>query len=139
LNEIKTSKDSPLINSAFQFALIEYCKPYTRSDGRALDSNGKEAKYKLGTNYIPPDCLSLHKRILNARNKIHAHKDLTLMEARVILSKTHEGQAASIFQNFIHGSEELRNIDSIIDLIHRTLVKMNPEAYRLESLLEVHD
>jgi hypothetical protein len=51
------------------------------------------------------------------------------------VANTSLGQRAFIAQNVIHGAMELANIDSIIDLIEKTLDPMYVEAKRLEKQL----
>lgn len=128
LQEIKKSESSPLISPAFQFALIEYAKPYRQSYGELQ-------KHKLDSRHVPTEHLDLHNRLLAARDKIHAHSDLTLMEARLYVAKTSQGLHASIVQNVIHRTEELSNIDMIMDLIEKTLNSMYVEAKQLENQL----
>ncbi|MGH9905383.1 MAG: hypothetical protein ACRD8U_07345 [Pyrinomonadaceae bacterium] len=77
----------------------------------------------------------MHKRLIDARNQILAHSDLTVMEAKLHVANISVGQRAFIVQNVIHGAMELTNIDSIIDLIEQTLVPMYAETERLEKQL----
>ena len=62
LQEIKRSGDNSLVGPAFQFALIEYSKPY-----KASKVNETE-RHQLDTKYVPPEYLGLHKRIVDARD-----------------------------------------------------------------------
>jgi hypothetical protein len=135
LQEIKQCKGNPLVSAAFQFALIEYAKPYKDSFGVALNGKGKPIKYKLDNTHIPDKYLDLHKRVLDARDQIYAHADLTVKEAKVYIANTSCGVHASIVQNVIRGTEELSNIDVIIDLIEQTLEKMYVEVKLLEAKL----
>ena len=73
---IREQSDNPLIGPAFRFALIEYSKPYKLSCGTLK-------KRKLDTEFIPPNLLALHKQIVDSRDQVHAHSDLTLMEAKL--------------------------------------------------------
>lgn len=140
---IKSQKDSSIIvGAAFQFALIEYSKPYKRSKGTVINPKpnckGKLVpyEYKLDFNdykrYIPEHYHNLHERIIKDRDKIHAHSDLTVMEAKLYVTNTPHENIVSILQNTIYGTEEISNIDTIIDLIEKTLVTM----YEKEKLLE---
>jgi hypothetical protein len=129
LQDIKEYKGSSLVGPAFQFALVEYSKPYRNSRGTV----GKGANYKLGDIHIPAKHLELHKRILAARDQTHAHSDLTVKEAKLRVVKTVSGKYASRVQNAIRGTEELSNIESIIELIEQSLDSMYIEAKRLEA------
>jgi hypothetical protein len=57
------------------------------------------------------------------------------MDAKLHVANTALGQSALIAQNVIHGAMELTNIDSVIDLIEKTLDPMYVEVKRLENQL----
>jgi len=128
LHEIKNSECHPLIGVAFQFALIEYAKPY-------LNSIGTTGRHKLDTKHVPSTHLDLHNRLVATRNQILAHADLTVMEAKLHVAQTSLGQRALIAQNIIHGAMEISNIDLIIDLVEQTLESMYIERGRMEEQL----
>jgi hypothetical protein len=128
LHEIKQSPSHPLVGAAFQFALIQYSKPY-------LVSFGVTGRHKLDNSYVPSTHRDLHDRLITTRNQILAHSDLTVMEAKLHVANISVGQRAFIVQNVIYGAMELSNIDSIIDLIEQTLVSMYAERDRLEKQL----
>jgi hypothetical protein len=128
LQEIRQSTGNSLIGAAFQFAVIEYAKPYRTSYGTI-------GRHKLADVYVPEAHRELHNRLLATRDQILAHADLTIMEAKLHVAKTSLGQRAFIVQNVIHGAMELSNIDSIIALIEETLVTMYAEADSLEKQL----
>ena len=129
LREIKVTPDSALIGAGFQFAIIEYANPYTISLGTA------RRHYKLNDTYVLSEHYDLHIRLINTRNQILAHSDLTIMDAKLHVADSSLGQYALIAQNVIHGAMELTNIDSIIDLIEKTLDSMYVEVKRLEKQL----
>jgi len=128
LQENKQGKGNPLVGAAFRFALIEYSKPYKCSRGIIK-------KYKLNNEHVPIKHSKLHGRILDARDEILAHSDLTVMEAKVYITNTEHGRFVQMGQNVIYGTEELPNIDAIIDLIEKTLDSMYIEVKRLEAAL----
>ena len=128
LQEIKQSPGNSLIGAAFQFAVIEYAKPYRTSYGIT-------GRHKLDETYVPEAHRELHNRLLAIRDQILAHADLTIMEAKLHVADTSLGQRAFIVQNVIYSAMELSNIDSIIALIEGTLLKMYIEADRLEKQL----
>lgn len=94
LQIIKQSNDNPLIGPAFQFALIEYSKPYFESRGVV------KTNHRLGLKHIPTRYHGLHNEILTARKQLHAHSDLTVQDARVFVTNTdygkHVGTASSV-------------------------------------------
>jgi len=128
LNMIHTQSENPLIGPAFRFALIEYCKPYKLSHG--INKN-----FKLGTLYIPKECLPLHERIISSRDQIHAHSDLTVMDAKLHVHKFMGQRYTLIPQNKIHGTEELSNLQEIVALIEATLDNMYAQEKVLENAL----
>lgn len=134
LQDICKNKDNNLAGSAFQFALIEYSKPYKYSRSAA----NKGAKYKLEDTYVPVEYNELHKRILDARDQIHAHADLTVKEAILYVSNTLSTRCATIVQNVIYGTEEFSNIGEIIDLIEQTLDRMYIKVKQMEKSLPVN-
>jgi hypothetical protein len=134
LQEIRQCKGSPLIGPAFQVALVEYAKPYRYSRSTVA----KGIKYKLEDLHIPAKHCELHMRILAARDQIHAHSDLTVKEAKLCVANTASGKYTSRVQNAIRSTEELSNIDSIIELIEQNLDNMHIEAKRLEAALPIN-
>lgn len=131
LQEIKRSGDNLLVGPAFQFALIEYSKPYKVSYVNETEI------HQLDTKYVPPEHLDLHERIVDARDQIHAHSDLTVREAKLYVTEAKQGKIATQVRNMIYGTEELSNIDEIIDLIEKTLDRMYEEADWMEQQLPV--
>jgi len=136
LREIKRHRDHPLVGPAFQFALVEYSKPYIVSYGAELDARGKpKRKYLLDETHIPGSHRALHDRLLTARKRIQAHDDLNVKEAKLHVANTGHGKFVGTVQNVIYGTEELSYIDDIIDLIEQTLDSMYVEVKRLEAAL----
>jgi hypothetical protein len=72
----------------------------------------------------------LHKRITDARDQVHAHSDLTVMDAKILMNEIRD-MPPLISQNIISGLEELKNIDAIQRLIEATLENMYEEEKRL--------
>jgi len=137
LQEIERDKASSLASAAFQFALIEYSKPYKFSKGTLSNSIGKKIKYKLDESHIPAKHIELHKRIINARDQILAHSDLTVREANLYVKNSPHGKIVGTVQKKICGNEEISNINAIIDLIEQSLDSMYIEAKRLKEALPI--
>lgn len=136
LQNIKHHKDHSLVGPAFQFALIEYSKPYTNSYGSELNSKGKpKHKFSLSDEFIPERFKKLHKQIVTARNQILAHDDFTVKEATLHVSESYQGKLVGTVQNFVDGTEKLSQIDEIIMMIEETLDNIYPEIKRLEEAL----
>jgi hypothetical protein len=139
LLEIRSNRDNPLVGPAFQFALIEYSKPYTVSYGTELNAKGKpKRKHLLDDKHIPEKHRALHNRLLEARKKIHAHDDFSVKEAKLYVKKTQQGKFVGTVQNVIVGTEELSNIDLIIDLIEQTLKSMYVKEKLLKQQLPIN-
>ena len=134
LQDIRKNKDNNLVVPAFQFALIEYSKPYKYSYGSA--NNG--TKYRLEDTHVPVEYHELHKRIINARDQIHAHDDLTVKKAILHVSNALSGRYATIVQNVIHGTEEFSKLNEIVNLIEQTLDRMYVEVKQQEAALPVN-
>ncbi|RFC33011.1 MAG: hypothetical protein DID91_2727703147 [Candidatus Nitrotoga sp. MKT] len=128
LHTIHTQPKNPLIEPAFRFALVEYCKPYKLS-------RGINKEFKLNTSFISKERLPLHERIISSRDQIHAHSDLTIMDAKLYVNKFMEQRYTLISQNTIHVIEELSNLQEIIALIETTLDNMYVQKKVLENAL----
>ena len=112
-----SSAENPLIPPAFRFALVEYASPFTRSDGQ-------HKKYRLDERYVSPQYLDLHRRIVTARMKVHAHTDLTIMNIQFRITGTKVSPSAEVRGTHIDELEELPNIDQIIDLLNESIGSM---------------
>lgn len=130
LDKIHTQSQNPLIGPAFRFALIEYCKPYKSSYGI-----NKKKPFKLGTLFIPNEHFPLHERIINSRDQIHAHSDLSVMDAKLHVHEFMGQRHTLIPQNIIYGTEELPNLLEIVALIEATLDNMYIQEKVLENAL----
>lgn len=119
LRTIKASSpDNSLIAPAFRFALVEYVTPFTHSFGQ-------HKKYKLDARYVPTQYLDLHTRIVTARHQVHAHTDLTIMNAQFKVTGTKANPAAEVQGTHIDELKELSHIDQIIDLLNESIHNMN--------------
>ncbi len=128
LNEIHAQPENPLIGSAFRFALIEYSKPYKLS-------RGVNRPFKLDTSLVPKAHLPLHEQIITSRDQIHAHTDLTVMQAKLHVHKVMGHRYTLIPQKIITGVEELPNLQMVIELIEATLDRMYIQEKVLEAQL----
>jgi hypothetical protein len=128
LNVIREEAASPLIAPAFRFALVEYSKPYKHS-------RGVTKSFKLGTEFVPPAMLPLHQRVINSRDQVHAHSDLTLMDAKLSVHEFMGQRYSLIVQNKITGAEELPNLKEVVALIEGTLDNMYSAEKALEAAL----
>src|SRR6266568_7246012 len=109
----RVERPSAVHAAAFRFALIEYAKPYTRSDG--IHGHRKLPPPKL------PELLALHKQILDLRDQVLAHSDLTLKQAQLHLH-SFNGKPYYIVSSSFGGS--LPSREAVITRIERTLDQM---------------
>jgi len=116
-NQIAKELDNPLRSAAWQFALIEYSKPY-------LDSFGRFRKYKLTEACVPEEYLEVHRRIILLRSQLIAHSDLTIKDAKLYVSEHPLGKFSGILQNNLERTEGLDNLGIIVKLIEGTLLNM---------------
>jgi hypothetical protein len=118
LRTIKTAlPENPLISLAFRFALVEYASPFTRSDGQLK-------RYTLDDKYVPAEYLNLHTRIITARHTVHAHSDLTIMNAQFKEIGTQANPELEIRGTYVDELKELQNIDQIITLLNELIHNM---------------
>ena len=129
LQEIKEEKTNPLTAAAFRFATILYSKPYRESRGNTI------RKHRLDTAFIPEQFLSLHMEILNDRDQLHAHSDLTILDARLTVHRFEEKKSAQIVRNMLDATRLLPKLDDIIALVEGTLDQMYIVVKNLESQL----
>ena len=129
LQDIKVEKSNPLTAAAFRFAIILYSKPYRESRGNAI------RKHRLETGFIPRKCLSLHIEILSERDQLHAHSDLTILDARLTVHRFEEKKSAQIVRNMLDATRLLPKLDDVIALVEDTLDQMYIEVKNLESQL----
>jgi hypothetical protein len=101
--------------------------------------SNEKRKLKLDTKYTPHKYLELHNRIVNARDKLHAHSDLTLLDAKVYVRSSEYGKSVNYSKNNISGTEEFKNIESIIALIEETLHVLYKKEIELKQKLPTNE
>jgi hypothetical protein len=110
IQERKADSGSPvLIAAAFRFALMEYARPYLKSKGTEIRN------HLLNERFIPLQHAALHRRLVSARNQIHAHSDLTVLDAKLYVEKAQNERLALASQNIIHGTEEFSNLEVLVE------------------------
>ena len=129
LHAIQANKTSPLVGPAFRFALVEYATLYTASRGQVT------RKHKLDASLVPVAHFELHKRILAERDSVHAHTDLTVRDARLYFNDVQGKRYATVVSNYVHGLEELNNLEQIVELVEGTLDNMFEHRDALERAI----
>ncbi len=129
LQELRRASERTAVHAAaFAFALIEYAKPYTRSDG--VYKQGRHG-YALPPPDLEPEELALHHQILNLRRQALAHSDLTFKEATVYRDARGGVSRPGVISNV----PPLPDCDAVIRLIERTLDRMYADRVRMEGSL----
>ena len=114
LGEIASNPKHPLAGPAFRYALVEYATVFSRSDGY-------QRRRTLSPECVPANHLALHQRIMAARHSIHAHADLTVLNARIEVGYINGHKHIGHIQDYIHGLEELPNLSHVSELIERVM------------------
>ena len=126
LKQIQSAPDHPLVGPAFRYALVEYATAFTRSDSPS------KKRRTLPITLVPVSQSELHQRLIDARNSIHAHADLTVLEAQLTVHVVAGEKQVGVSQNFIHGLEELNNLPRLISLVEGVLRNLYVEHKQSE-------
>ena len=121
LKQIQASLDQPLVGPAFRYALVEYATAFNNSHSPSKKNR------KLSPSLVPSAHSGLHQRLINARDSIHAHADLTIFEAQLEVHLVAGEKQISCVRNFIHGLEELKNLPEVIELVEGVLRNLYDE------------
>ena len=131
LKQIEVDSSQPLVGPAFRYALVEYATAFTRSD-----SPSKKRRF-LPESMVPPTHLVLHQRIISARNSIHTHADLTILEAQLELYVVGGERQITRVENFIHGLEELTNLRDVVAMVEGVLRNLYVEHEKSKQRIAV--
>ena len=139
LSSLKGNENiAPIIfNAAFRYALIEYSKPFSTTNGLFLNDNNKPIRIKYDvTKFVPYEYLELHERILDSRNQFHAHADMTIFDPKLYIQNEQDKKIVIISRNNVYGCQELKKIDIIVNMILKTLESMEIELAVLKDSLK---
>jgi hypothetical protein len=129
LTELGSVSPGVVRGAAYRMALVEYAKPYKASYGN--HSRGARP-YVLTTPQLSATDLAFHERILNLRDKVLAHSDLTLKDAVVYASRVQDQPLVSVASNY---PPSFPDVESVVRLIEHTLDAMYVELDQLEDML----
>jgi hypothetical protein len=124
LKAVKKSKDDTLRNAAFKYAVIAYCRAYTLSQGKK-----GTPRRKLEERYIPDGFHELHSELLRCRDKMYAHSDRDILDAKVSVHEISGQKFPVQIQNVIYPLEVMARIDEIIELTELTM----------DAIIDAHD
>ena len=85
--------------------------------------------------FIPSAHADLHKIILNERDQMHAHSDLTVMAAQLTVHKFEEQKYAMIIRNHLEPTRLASRFDEVVDVLEQTIDRMYIEVKTLEAQL----
>ena len=134
VREVRGSPNKSAITAAaYRYALVAYARPYTASDGVHQNRKKRNAyKYEAPPQGISGEELALHDEILLFRDKILAHSDLNVKEAKLYLA-AHGGQTKACILSNIPPS--LPDLSAVISLIEHTLDLLYDERTMREQNL----
>ena len=115
LKTIQENARSPLIGPAFQYALVEYATAFTRSDGPIKKWRA------LSNSVVPTEHAAVHARVLSARHSVHAHADLTVLNAELHIAHINGEKYVSRVQNHISGLEEFPQLEAVLSMVEAVL------------------
>ncbi len=116
LRAVRDSDDGLVREAAFKYAVIAYCRAYTTSQGK----EGARRR-KLEESYIPDVFRELHQELLRCRNKLYAHSDRDILDAKVSVHEYRGKKVPVRIQNVVNPLALMSRIDEIIELTGLTI------------------
>jgi hypothetical protein len=129
LKELESVAPGVIRAAAYRMALVEYAKPYKSSFG--AHKRGRQG-YVLPAPNLSPDDIALHAKLLNLRDQVLAHSDLSLKDAKVYASRVHGQPFVTIGTNQL---PSFPNTFAVIGLIERTLDLMYLQLELLDEAI----
>lgn len=119
--------DPVLWTASFQMALIEYAKPFKKSHGT------DNRRHSLAFPWLSADDAALHAQLLDLRDQVLAHSDLTVKEATLYL-----GEVGGKIMPFIvsNTAPRLPTKEQVQQLIERVLDAWYAQIPVYESLFQ---
>jgi hypothetical protein len=102
-----TKSGSAIWAAAYRMTLIEYCKPFKKSTGLTK-------KHQLTIPNFDSELKLIHEEIINLRDKVLAHSDLTVLDAKVYYGETHK---PIISKNILKSMPAPSNIRKLIEYV----------------------
>jgi hypothetical protein len=130
LGELTTVEPGVIRAAAYRMALIEYAKPYKASFG--IHTRGARPYVLKPPPQLSAEDLALHQRILDLRDQLLAHSDLTLKDAVVYASRVRDKPLVAIASSY---APSLPDFHEVIGLVERTLDQMYIELAQHEESL----
>ena len=103
-------------SAAYRMTLIEYCKPFK-------NSNANSKKLKIDGLIFDEEKDKLHKKILYLRDKVLAHSDIDILEAKIYYDKNAVHPIPLISTNIEPNMPKLSEIRKLIEFVLDELYK----------------
>lgn len=129
LKELHSVAPGVIRAAAYRMALVEYAKPYKASYG--AHKRGRQG-YVLPAPSLVSEDLALHTQVLDLRDQVLAHSDLTLKDARVYASRVRGQPLVAIGANQL---PSFPNTSAVIALIERSLDLMYLQLEQLDEAI----
>ena len=126
----RTAQKSAITAAAYRYALVAYARPYTDSDGIHRNRKNRNAYKRKPPQLLAIEEIALHDEILRLRNKILAHSDLTVKDAKLYVGRYGSQSKAVIGSNI---QPSLPDVSAVIRLIEHSLDALYAERTEREE------
>ena len=103
-------------SAAYRMMIVEYCKPFTSSQ------INESKRHKLPPQSLTDDGKILHTRLLDLRNQVMAHSDLTVLDVNVCYDQTAEFPVPLIVKNIMNNfpdvGERKKQVEAVLDFLY---------------------
>lgn len=104
-------------SAAYRMVIVEYCKPFT------ISQINRSERHKLPLPSLTDDCNNFHARLLELRNQVMAHSDLSVLDAKVCYDQTTEFPVPIIAKNVLGNlpsvSEMKNQVEAVLDALYQ--------------------
>ena len=114
----RTAQKSAITAAAYRYALVAYARPYTNADGIHRNRKNRNAYKRKTPEGLATEEIALHDEILRLRDKILAHSDLTVKDAKLYVGPYGSKSKAVIGSNI---QPSLPDVSAVISLIEHSL------------------
>ncbi len=116
LRAVRDSDIGLIREAAFKYAVVAYCRAYTASQGKK-----GTPRRKLEERNIPDGFRELHDELLRCRDKMYAHSDRDIIDAKISVHELRGQKIPFCIQNVVYPLEVMNRIEEIIELTEKTM------------------